>query len=126
MSIKKVFFILFLVIGFFFIIGGAFFFINKMSKSNHIATFNLDKKLYAEKFDLYNWRNKSSGFYAEYITDSVNFRKYVGLYNDYSFFSYSIQCNNIIVKQIDKQDSGKIYKIDTLILKKLISEHIFE
>ena len=62
----------------------------KHSKNNHIATFKKGDNLYNEKFQIYFGVVYAGDSYIEYITDSINFRKYIGTYNDDEWMIYKI------------------------------------
>ena len=53
---------------------------SKYSKENHTSTFSLDTSLYIEKYKVLSGGGGATtcDVYACYITDSVNFRKYIG------------------------------------------------
>jgi len=53
---------------------------SKYSKENHTYTFILDKSLYIEKYKVLSGGGGATtcDVYSCYLTDSVNFRKYIG------------------------------------------------
>ena len=52
---------------------------SKYSKENYTSTFRLDTSLYIEKYKVLSGGGATTcDVYACYITDSVNFRKYIG------------------------------------------------
>lgn len=103
-----------------------FLFVGKNEKYHFITTFNLGDSLYVEKYELYTLGNTPSGEYAEYLTDSINFRKYIGMYNDYSLFKYQKNGGVLIIKTINRQDSLKIYETKSYQISVLKKTHSFE
>jgi hypothetical protein len=50
---------------------------SKYSKENHRVTFILNDSLYVEKYKVFSGGATTSDSYSYYITDSIQFRKYV-------------------------------------------------
>lgn len=48
------------------------------SEKKHVATFCLNPKTYIEKYEVYSGGATTTSVYSYYLTDSVNFRKYIG------------------------------------------------
>lgn len=109
----------------------------KHSKNNHIATFKIGDNLYNEKFQIYFGGVYAGDSYIEYITDSINFRKYIGTYNDDEWMIYKknnqfidVYKRNIKVVH-SKQAPGfyKVYdtsKIASYDINELIQEKKFD
>lgn len=51
---------------------------NKYSKENYISTYNIGNGLYKETFQVYSGGVFAGNSYSYYLTDSINFRIYIG------------------------------------------------
>lgn len=94
----------------------------KYSKSEHIATIQIGPNLYNEVYKVYSGGVFASDSYSNYITDSVNFRKYVGTryYDDEEIYCNLIDSNTVLVVKRSKSNTAdtiekKFYKINKLI-----------
>jgi len=95
---------------------------NKYSKSEHIATIQIGPNLYNEVYKVYSGGVFASDSYSNYITDSVNFRKYVGTryYDDEEIYCSLSDSNTVLVVKLSKVNTAdtiekKFYKINKLI-----------
>lgn len=95
---------------------------NKYSKSEHIATIQIDSNLYNEVYKVYSGCVFASDSYSNFITDSVNFRKYVGTryYDDEEIFCNLVDSNTVLVVKLSKVRTKdtiekEYYKINELI-----------
>jgi hypothetical protein len=110
-----------------FILLAWLFSIDEDDKTHFVTTFHLGDSLYADKFKLYTtFSYTPSGEYSEYLTDSVSFRKYVGLYNDYSFFKYEKKGDSLIITTVDREDTLQVYGSRVYKLSVLKKHNIFE
>ena len=110
--------------------------VNKYSKDNYIATFKMDKGIYEETFQIYSGGVYAGDSYTSYITDSVNFRKLMGVYNDGEMMLYKIdnQCIDVYkcIRDIEKLPDGRLrgyndtIKMITYNIEELIQEGKFE
>ena len=94
---------------------------NKHSKSEHIATIQIDSNLYNEVYKVYSGGVFASDSYSNYITDSVNFRKYVGTryYDDEEIYCNMVDSNTVLVVKLSKVNTNdtiekEYYKINQL------------
>lgn len=80
----------------FFIVTGCS---NKYSKNDHFSTFVIENGLYREMFCITNGGVFANDTYSYYITDSVNFRKYIGTvyYDDERIHCEKISVDTILV-----------------------------
>lgn len=95
---------------------------NKYSKSEHIATIQIGPNLYNEVYKVYSGGVFASDSYSNYITDSVNFRKYVGTryYDDEEIYCSLSDSNTVLVVKLSKVNTAdtlekKFYKINKLV-----------
>jgi len=71
---------------------------SKYSKKNHISTLQVDKHLFYEIYKITSGGTLASDTYSDYLTDSVNFRKYVGtVYYDDEQNRYKLIDSNIVL-----------------------------
>ena len=109
----------------YFLLQNISYYTQKKNNSHYIGTYNLEKGLYIEKFKIYNWFSEPSGFYSEYITDSLSFRKYIGTCNDYAFLSIQRFKDSLVIKKVNTEDTLKIYEKNVYKLSSLKKEHIY-
>jgi len=86
---------------------------NNKSKKDHIVTIALNnKQVFVEKYRIYGGSAYDGGIVSVYLTDSSNFRKYIGTY-DNSHQSYKYECNGDSVRIIlrENEDTSNNYKI---------------
>ena len=114
----------------FFIILGALFGCTNRSKKNLISTFKKGDNLYIEDYRAGLIGNLT----AQYLTDSVNFRVYLGTFDDENGYIYcKIDGDNIYVEQREhgkgsspQWDTLKVISRKTLNIKDLKKQHKFE
>ena len=63
---------------------------NRYSKDNHVVTFEIEDGIYKERFEIPSGGGcldiMTADYHSEYITDSVNFRKFLGICADHYWF----------------------------------------
>lgn len=114
----------------FFIILVALFGCNNRSKKNLISTFKKGDSLYIEDYRAGLIGNLT----AQYLTDSVHFRVYLGTFDDENGYIYcKVNGDNIYVEQREhgkgsspQWDTLKVISRKTLNIKDLKKQHKFE
>lgn len=81
--------------------------LNKYSKREHVATIPIGPHLFNEIYKVYSGGVFASDSYSNYITDSVNFRKYVGTryYDDEEIYCHLIDSNIVLVVKLSKDNT---------------------
>lgn len=94
---------------------------SKYSKEHHEGTGIIDSNLYRERFLVYSGGAFANNSYSFYITDSANFRKYIGTvyYDDEQLFCNVLDSNRVLVyraKRNNEHDTleKKIYLLSDL------------
>jgi len=93
---------------------------SKYSKKNHISTLQVNKHLFYEIYKITSGGTLASDTYSDYLTDSVNFRKYVGTvyYDDEQNRYKLIDSNTVLVYRLNIRNNDtlekKIYIISDL------------
>lgn len=77
----------------------------KYSKDNHLFTDLIADQLYSEAYRIESY-GVGGDIYSMYLTDSLNFRKFISLYYDNESFEYKIDNNEVLI--IKKQESGGV------------------
>ena len=105
--VKKIrIFLLLLIAGFI-----LFFCTSKYSKQHYLSTGKIASSLYKEVFCIYTGGVMVSGTYSYYLTDSVNFRKYLGTSynNDERIHCDMLDSNRVMVFRVsfhgDRKDT---------------------
>ncbi|HOF16281.1 MAG TPA: hypothetical protein PLF32_09020 [Bacteroidales bacterium] len=75
--------------------------VNNYSKSKYIGTKELGNKLYQESYKVYSGGVFASDSYSYYLTDSINFREYIGTIND--------DHQNLLCKKLDHQNTVIVF-----------------
>ena len=78
---KVIIYIILIAVSIYFAIGYFVLDVRKRDRSHYLTTFVIRDGIYVEKYELYNRLNSPTGLYSEYITDSLNFRKYIGVFS---------------------------------------------
>ena len=83
--------------------------------------------LWREKYKMVQGSTFSTAQYSDYLTDSVNFRVYVGDHDEYSSFSYECSGDSIVVKKFKHLESQKkeLARTSVLSLINLRKRHNF-
>src|SRR5437868_1956792 len=98
---------------FMFVVVFALFDSNCFQKSKK-KTVELDYHLYVENFNI-----NPFGVDEVYLTDSLNFKVYVGKYDvEHERYTFVYKKNNIIVYKKAKDANGKWRKVDSLLLSR--------
>lgn len=103
--------------------------VNKKSKKDYRSTTKVCNNLYVETFSVFGNGALGGDLLSEYLTDSINFRIYIGAFDDYSEnYSYTLDNGLVIVEKINRDDKNniKILRKDTLNLVKLKKRRVFE
>lgn len=93
---------------------------SKYSKKNHLSTIKINDHLYYEIYKITSGGTLASDTYSDYLTDSVNFRKYVGTvyYDDEQNRWKVIDSNTVLVYRLNIRNNDtlekKIYIISDL------------
>jgi hypothetical protein len=99
---------------------------NKKSKKHFFASSKECGGLFREKYLIGSWGALSADTYSDYITDSINFRVFVGIHGDDENFEYEckndsliiIRLSTISVEQAKVIDTLKTYSVDRLKFEK--------
>ncbi len=92
-------------------------------KKEFLSSFPLDTlNLTVETYKAYGGGVYGGDLDSYYLTDSVNFRKYIGLADDHEYYSFKITGNKIEVVN----SKHNLLKSKTLKLDDLIAEKEFE
>ena len=71
--------------------------VNKYSKDNFVGTQELKETIYRERFQIHSGGVFAGDSYSDYLTDSVNFRKYVGTaYHDNEMLIYALSSDTVV------------------------------
>jgi hypothetical protein len=101
--------------------------VNKKNKDKLFAKTLICNQLWREKFRVFSGGAYSAELYSDYITDSTNFRIYIGSHDEYSSFDY--QCNGDVVTVRKFSHNGNVKTIvqkSTLSLSEMRKERKFE
>jgi hypothetical protein len=102
------------------------------SKDNHLKTTKIRDSLYSEVFFIRSILNENVERYSEYITDSVNFRKYVYTYNRGEWIygemskDYNILTIYKVTGNIENDDVSTIQKIAGSLEDKRENQIVFD
>jgi len=90
-----------------------------------LTSFTLDDELYLEKYSSSGGAHGSDYFYL-YVTDSINFKKSVGVHDEKEFISVNAHIDKIEV--IKYRERGNNEKADTIFfnLNDLRNSHVWE
>ncbi len=100
---------------------------NNRSKKKFFVSGVVCNNLIVEKYIVGSWGALSADSYSDYLTDSVNFRVYIGTYSDKENFAYDctndlvyiIRLSQIGVEKAKVVDTLKVYSLSELKRKKL-------
>lgn len=94
---------------------------SKYSKNNHINTLQLENHLYYEIYKITSGGALASNTYSYYLTDSLNFREYVGTiyYDDEQLRCKSLDNTHVLVYKVKRKNLNdtlekKVYIISEL------------
>ncbi len=102
--------------------------VDKKSKDRHFSTKKISENLYREKYRVFSGGAYSAELYADYITDSVSFRKYIGTHDPSEGYSYKCNGDSIFVTKahFSSGDSRKIIEKSSFSITALKNAHKFE
>ncbi len=90
---------------------------DKYSKADYYSTTELKKGLYVESFTVFGSGASGTDIISDYLTDSLNFRIYVGFYDQGpEYYYYRINGDSILIQ---KYKSSLQLKQKIIIYKKL-------
>lgn len=101
---------------------------SKYSKKNHVGTIKIGEHLYNEVFQVYAGGALANDSYSDYLTDSVNFRKYVGTihYDDEKNYCKKIDSNRVLVYRLNIRNKSDTLEQKVYIISDLIKEGSFD
>lgn len=102
--------------------------LDKKNKQKLFSKKLICNKLWREMYRVYSGGAYSAEVYSDYLTDSTNFRLYVGTNDEYSSFDYQCRGDSVIVRKFshNENQTKTIVKVSTFSLSKLRLDHIFE
>ncbi|OQP38771.1 hypothetical protein A4H97_18815 [Niastella yeongjuensis] len=102
--------------------------IDKKSKKELFVKRSVCNNIWREKYLVSSGGAHSAELYSDYITDSVNFRVYIGSHDEYGGFDYNCNGDSLFVRKVMNNDDGSASIIDSSIfrLSVLRKEHKFE
>jgi hypothetical protein len=103
--------------------------VNNSSKKNLVNTIHICGKLHVEVYKVFASGAHGGDLIAEYLTDSTNFRKYIGTYDDgFEIYTYSCDETAIVVRRIKREVGTKNKEISRIVLdlKTLRNSKTFE
>ena len=85
-------------------------------------------QLWIEKFRVFSGGAYSAELYSDYITDSTNFRLYIGSHDVNGSFDYQCKGDSVIVRKFAHHETGPktIVEESTFSVSGLRKEHKFE
>lgn len=98
------------------------------SKNNYIGTGNLGNGFYNEVYKPFIGGVHAGDITSWYVTDSINFRVYVGSHEDKEYLRVQILSNKISVKKysLRSADKGAVIESQLLDIDSLKRNHEFE
>ena len=84
-------------------------------------------KVYREKYRVFSGGALSAEKYEDYLTDSANFRLYIGSHDEYGSYDYGCKGDTIVVRKY--RHNGEVRKLSemkTFSLATLRKEHKFK
>lgn len=114
---------LLLIIGFF-----IFSCTSKYSKTRHEGTTEILSDLYEESYLVYSGGTLANDSYSYYLTDSINFRKYIGTiyFDDEHLFCKMLDSNSVLVYSVNRYHDKDTLEMKKFSLKELKEEGRFE
>lgn len=102
--------------------------VDKKSKEKLFTTKSVCNNIWREKFSVFSGGAFSAELYSDYITDSVNFRVYIGSHDEYSGFEYNCNGDTLFVRKfkVNEDRSSSIIERSIFRLSVLQKEHKFE
>ena len=102
--------------------------VDKKSKQKLFATRSVCNNIWREKFRVFSGGAFSAELYSDYVTDSVNFRVFIGSHDEYSGFKYNCNGDTLFVRKfkVNEDRSSSIVESSIFRLSILRKEHKFE
>jgi len=103
--------------------------VDKKSKKEYRDTIAVCDNLYVEVYRVFGSGAYGGDLLSDYLTDSTNFRIYIGTYDDYKEnYSYKCKGKGIVVEKINREnkDSVKVIETKSLDIDVLKKKHLFE
>jgi hypothetical protein len=102
--------------------------IDKKRKQKLFVTKSVCNKIWTKKYNVFSGGAYSAELYSDYITDSVNFRVYIGSHDEYSGFQYKCNGDTLLVKRFKVNEDGSTSIIESSIFRLTVlrKEHRFE
>ena len=102
--------------------------VDKKSKEKLFGTISVCGNIWEEKFRFFSGGAYSAELYSDYITDSANFRVYIGSHDEYAGFEYTCNGDTLFVKEykVNEDRNKSIVKTSVFRLSVLRKEHKFE
>lgn len=101
---------------------------SKYSKKNHLNTIKVGNQLFYEIYKISSGGTLASDTYSYYLTDSINFRKYLGTiyYDDEHLYCKEIDSDRTIVYRAYRNIEGDTIEKTIYCLSDLKSEGKFD
>ncbi len=103
--------------------------VNKHSKKEYKYTNEVCSGLYIETYMVFGIGAYGGDLLSEYMTDSTNFRAYIGTYDDaIGNYSYTCEKNNVFIQKVSREnvDNIKVIETKSFDLQELKNQHLFE
>jgi len=102
--------------------------VDKKNKQKLFAKKSICNQLWREKFRVFSGGAYSAELYSDYVTDSTNFRIYIGSHDENSSFDYQCNGDSVIVRKFahNENQAKTILRVSTFSLSKLRNDHKFE
>jgi hypothetical protein len=82
-------------------------------KKNPLKTHEIGDKLFEERFESFSGGVLMDNTYTYYLTDSINFRKYIGSCDDKEFFRCNVKGDSLVVLKTSWRNSNYEKPIET-------------
>jgi hypothetical protein len=101
---------------------------NERDKKNYLNTLKICNQLYVEIFRVYNSGVYGGAIESNHLTDSLNFRIFVGTYDDHRIFNYECSIDSVFVRTLSRVliEGDTVFNIKGYNLKELKSSKKFE
>jgi len=100
---------------------------NKNAHGEFYVKNRICDKLWQEMYVVVQGNTFGTATYSDYLTDSINFRVYIGECDEYSSYSYDCSGDSIIVEKFKHVENRKqLVKTWVLSLSNLREDHKFE
>jgi hypothetical protein len=102
--------------------------IDKKNKKELFGRNSVCHNIWREKYAVFSGGAYSAEAYSDYITDTVNFRVYIGSHDEYSGFEYICNGDTLFVRKfkVNKDRNKSIVESSIFRLSVLRKEHKFE